>query len=76
MTSTTIIRKVREKGKTGWREGELTQVTIFGYMLTIALLTIALFSPGIAKALAMLGLVGAFALNGPAVFGWLGDLGR
>lgn len=52
------------------------RVIIFGYLLAIALLILAIAVPVLAKILAYLGLVGAFAVNGPAVFGYLGDLGR
>jgi len=72
ITTTTIIRRIRE-GK--W-ESHILQTIVFGFLLMIALLTLAVVMPGFAKALAYLGLVGAFVLNGPSVFSYLGDFER
>lgn len=72
ITSTTILRRVRE-GK--WQH-HVVEVIIFGYLLMIALLVLAIVLPVVAKTLAYLGIVGAFIVNGPAVFGFLGDFGR
>lgn len=72
ITSTTIIRRMRE-GK--WQT-HILEVIVFGFMLLIALLTLAIVLPGVAKILAYLGMVGAFAVNGPELFKFLGDFGR
>ena len=40
----------------------------FGFFLCIALLLLSMATPTFARALAYLGLVGAFAVNGPAIF--------
>jgi hypothetical protein len=79
IVATTIVRRLREhkvsfspvKGPKG-----IGAIIVFGFLLTIALLMIAIFAPRIAIALCYLGLVGAFALNGPAVFSYIGDIGR
>lgn len=85
IVGTTIIRRLREKkakvthgllgvpNVTGYGIGGLI---VFGFLLTIALLLIAIPAPRIAVAFAYLGLVGAFAVNGPTLFTMLGDLGR
>lgn len=52
------------------------QVIAFGFLLATGLLIVAIASPGLAKGLAYLGLVGAFVVNGPTLFGLLGNLGR
>jgi hypothetical protein len=70
--STTIIRRVKE-GK--W-QGQVIKVIVFGFLLAMALLTLAIAMPGVASVLAMLGIVGAFVVNGPAVFSLIGNLGR
>lgn len=72
ITGTTIIRRIRE-GK--W-QAHIIETIIFGFMLLIALLTLAIVAPTIAKVLAYLGMVGAFVVNGPAVFKYVGDFGR
>jgi hypothetical protein len=72
IVGTTIVRHVRAGT---WR-GNVVQVIIFGYLLAIALLILAIVVPVLAKILAYLGLVGAFAVNGPSVFAYLGDMGR
>ncbi len=71
IVSSTIVRRLRE-GK--W-QGHVLEIIIFGFLLLIALQIMALVVPNVAKVLAYLGMVGAFVLNGPAVFGYLGDLG-
>jgi hypothetical protein len=71
ITGTTIIRNAYEKKP----KGTTFKPLAFGFMLTVALLAIAIGAPGFAKGLAYLGLVGAFVVNGPAVFALLGKLG-
>lgn len=72
ITSTTLIRRVRE-GK--W-SSHVIETIVFGFLLLIALLVLAIVLPSAAKILAYLGMVGAFVVNGPAVFGYLGNFGR
>lgn len=73
ITASTILRRMREDKQ--W-EDKLIETLVFGFLLLIALLTLAIVLPGVAKILAYLGMVGAFVLNGPAVFTFLGDFGR
>jgi hypothetical protein len=72
ITATTIVRRVRE----GTWQGHVAEIIVFGFLLLIALLILAIALPSVAKVFALLGLVGAFVVNGPAVFGLLGDFGR
>lgn len=70
IVGTTILKHIHE-GK-----GGVLSPIVFGFLLATALLLIAVFAPRIAIALAYLGLVGAFAVNGPAVFTLMGNFGR
>lgn len=72
ITATTVLRNVAEKKAAGatWRP------VIFGFGLALALLALAIPAPGMAKGLAYLGLVGAFVVNGPALFTVIGKLGK
>lgn len=72
IVATTIIRRVRENG---W-QGHVAEALVFGFLLLIALLVLAIVLPRFAQTLGYLGIVGAFIVNGPAVFGLLGDFGR
>jgi hypothetical protein len=72
IAATTIIRRSRE----GTAAGHVVETIIFGFLLLIALLILAIVLPTFAKALGYLGIVGAFVVNGPAVFSFLGDFGR
>ncbi len=71
IVATTIVRLVRENKWTG----NAARVIVFGFLLGTFLLAIATVSPTVAKILAGLGVVGAFALNGTAVFGAVSTLG-
>lgn len=62
VAGSTLIRDVHE-GKT--RAAPI----IFGFMMVTALLLISLGSPKTARGLSYMALVGAFVVNGPAVFG-------
>jgi hypothetical protein len=73
ITGTTIIRRMREAGK---QPPRVMEAVVFGFILLIALLTLAIVMPSVAKILAYLGMVGAFVVNGPAVFTLLGNFGR
>lgn len=72
IVGTTLIRRIRE----GKSQGHIIEVIIFGFLLLVALLLLAIVMPEVAKVLAMLGLVGAFVVNGPSVFEYLGNFGR
>ncbi len=73
MAGTSIIRRVREQKN---YEGTTTQIVLYAYLLYMALLLLNMVAPQVARTLAYLGIVGAFVVNGPAVFGYLGDLGK
>lgn len=62
VTGSTVVRDVHE-GK-----GRAAPI-IFGFMMVSALLIISMASPKYAKGIAYLAMVGAFVVNGPAVFG-------
>ena len=67
VTGSTVIRDVHE--------GEPRAAPIiFGFMMVTALLVISYASPGFARGLAYLSLVGAFVVNGPAVAGVVSGL--
>lgn len=72
ITATTVLRNARDKTKAG----TTFKPVIFGFALATVLLAIAIAAPGFAKGLALLGLVGAFVVNGPALFGTIGALGK
>ena len=62
VTGSTVVRDVHE-GK------PRAAPIVFGFMMVTALLVISYASPGFARGLAYLSLVGAFVVNGPAVTG-------
>lgn len=72
ITSTTIVRRVRRHEI----QGHIVEAIVFGFLLMIALLVLAIAMPTVAKTLAYLGMVGAFVVNGPEVFKLLGNFGR
>lgn len=61
VAGSTVIRDVHE-GKT--RAAPI----VFGFMMAAALLVISMGSDKVARGLSYMALVGAFAVNGPAVF--------
>jgi hypothetical protein len=67
---TTIVRHVKEN-PTKVGKGYV-QPIVFGFFLAIALMLLAMPFPTFTKGLAMLALVGAFAVNGPTIFKLLG----
>ena len=67
VTGTTVIRDVHE-GKT--RAAPI----IFGFMMVAGLLVISLAAPKAAKGLAYFAMIGAFFVNGAAVFGVAGGI--
>lgn len=71
ITATTVLRNAQNKTPSG----TTFKPIIFGFALAIVLLAIAIPAPAIAKVLALLGLVGAFAVNGPAVIKLVNTLG-
>lgn len=62
ITGSTIVRRVKRK------QSEYLQTVVFGFMVTFVLLLIAVPLPVVAKGLAYLGMVGAFAVNGPDIY--------
>lgn len=67
ITGTTVIRDTSNK------QFKFAPIA-FGFMLTAALLVLSVFVPSFAKGLAVMGLVGALVLNGPALFKLTGGL--
>lgn len=61
VAGSTLIRDVHE-GK------PRAAPIVFGFMMVTALLAISMVSPKFSKGLAYMSLVGAFVVNGPAVF--------
>lgn len=61
ITGSTMIRRIRKKS------GAHMQTLAYGFLLVFVLLIIAVPAPGIAKALAYMGMVGALAANGSEV---------
>lgn len=81
VVATTMVRKVSTAPPHGTANkppiGEsIGKPLIFGFLLTLALLSIAFVAPNVAKGLAYLSLVGAFVVNGPALFTVLGRIGK
>lgn len=77
LVATTIIRKdieKKENPKSASIGSTVGKPVIFGFLLAMALLSIAFVAPTIAKGLAYLSLVGAFVVNGPKVFDVLGGI--
>ncbi len=72
ITATSVLRNAHNKTKAG----QTFKPVIFGFGLAVALLAIAIVAPGFAKGLALMGLVGAFTVNGPALFEVVGKLGK
>ncbi len=72
ITATTIVRRIREDK---W-QGHVIETIIFGFLLLVALQLLVLVLPNFAKVMGYLGIVGAFIVNGPAVFGYIGEFGR
>lgn len=65
MVVTTIVRHVKEKPKDIGKG--YAKPIVLGFFLTMALMLLALPFPKFTKGLALLGLVGAFAVNGPVI---------
>jgi len=72
IVSTTIVRRIRN----GTWSGHVVETIVFGFLLLIALLILAIVTPRFAQVLGYLGLVGAFVVNGPALFELIGNFGR
>jgi hypothetical protein len=70
MVGTTILRHVHEKPK-DIGKGYANPIA-YGFFLAIALMVLAVPLPRFTTGLAYLGLVGAFAVNGPVVFKMFG----
>lgn len=72
ITGTSVLRNAHEKKD----KAQTFKPVVFGFLLGVSLLAIAIVAPNFAKGLALLGLVGAFVVNGPAVFAMVGSLGK
>ena len=70
MVGTTIVRHIREHPKDAGKG--YVQPIAYGFLLTMALMLIALPFPTFAKGLALLGVVGALVVNGPTIYKVLG----
>jgi hypothetical protein len=68
--ATTIVRHIKEKPKDVGK-GYVKPI-VFGFFLALVLMVLALPFPTFTKGLAMLTLVGAFAVNGPTIVKLLG----
>jgi len=64
-----MLRRMRKK------QAEYMETVTFGFLLVFVLLLIAVPFPAFARGLAYLGLVGAFAVNGPEVFKLAQEIG-
>lgn len=69
--ATTMLRRKHDE-----KDFHALETIVFSFLLLIALLVLAIVAPSVAQVFAYLGIVGAFALNGPTVFTLLGDFGR
>lgn len=69
ITGSTLIRNAKNK------KNKFAPI-IFGFMLTTALLIMSMFAPTFTRYLAYMGMVGAFVVNGPAVFGVVSGIGK
>lgn len=67
ITATTVIRNTTDK------KFHFSPI-VFGFLLTAALLILSVLTPSFAKGLAIMGIIGAFALNGGPVLKVLGGL--
>jgi hypothetical protein len=70
MVVTTIVRHVKEKPKDIGKG--YAKPIVFGFLLAIVLMILALPFPRFTKGLAILGMIGAFAVNGPTIYKLLG----
>jgi hypothetical protein len=68
ITATTIVRRQRQ----GTLTGHFLETIVFGFMLLVALLLLAVLMPTVAEVLAYTGLIGAFVINGPEIFKLMG----
>ena len=77
MVGSTIIRNVHNRAsqnvkQKGKEPNSWGQTIVLGFFLTVALMILAIPFPTFTKGLALLGVVGAFAVNGPTVYAMLG----
>ncbi len=75
IVTTTIVRHFAS-GEAGKDSSKKWTPLVYGFILTLLLLLIATFAPNFARGLAIMGLVGAFAVNGPTIFELVGKLGK
>lgn len=71
-----VASSVLKNAKNKTPAGTTFKPVIFGFGLAFALLAIAIAFPWLARALAYMALVGAFVVNGPALFDTIGKLGK
>lgn len=74
MAGSTIIRHVKEKPKDVGK-GYVKPI-IYGFFLAIALLVLAVPFPTFSKGLAYLGIIGAFVVNGSAIYSLASKAGK
>lgn len=70
IAGTTLVRDGVEKKKFHFAP------VVFGFMLASSLLALSFFAPNFAKGLALMGMVGALAVNGTAVFSLVNGLNK
>lgn len=68
ISATTLVRNAVQKKKFHFAP------VVFGFLLASSLLMLSFFAPNFARGLAIMGMVGALALNGPSVFKLAGAL--
>jgi len=71
ITVTSVLRQAQAKTPAA----TTFKPILFGFGLAFALLAMSMVAPGLARALAYMGLVGAFVVNGQAMFDLIGKLG-
>jgi predicted tellurium resistance membrane protein TerC len=69
MAGTTIVRHIAKPAKKATASDQYIKPILYGFFLAIGLLLLAIPFPTFAKYLAYLGIVGAFAVNGPTIYG-------
>lgn len=71
VVGTSMFRLSRQ----GKAKGNTIEIIVFGFMLLISLLIIAMVLPTVALVLAYLAMIGAFIANGPEIFKFVKDFG-
>lgn len=68
MAGSTIVRHIAKPPKGATSSDLYVKPLLYGFLLIIALLLLAVPFPTFARGLAYLGIVGAFAINGPVIY--------